>query len=589
MAIVAQYGKLNRPVAIAGAFAFVFAALVGATQAATIAVGVDVSQDRRAIDPQIYGVNFGTTAQLSDPGYTVRRWGGNSTTRYNYQVDVHNTASDYFYLNFPTLSTSPPNDSTANRFLSETLASAAEPILTIGTIGWTPLGVREKRYGFAIAKYGPQLQNGAPFDSAGGNGECNVALNATGYCVDTPGNGPHLIVGNDPADTSFVTGPDWTRQWISHLRQRHGTGANGGVRYYALDNEVMLWNSTHRDVHPQPATYDEIWQKTVAHASAIKAEEPAAQVFGPVTWGYCDLFSSAADGCLDGADRNAHGDVPFVPWYLRQVCAHQQQTGVRLVDYLDLHYYPQGEDVIDFNSSNLAVSENAATSAKRLRSLKELYDPAWIAESWFADLGDNDYNHYDKPQFIRRVKAWIAAECPGTRLAITEYNWGPDLGASGALAQAEVLAIFGREGVDLATRWVAPTPGSLAERAFRLFLDYDGNGARVVGDSVRALSANVDALGAYAVDLPGQRLMLLLFNKDTQAHTAQLSLAAPLNGAWTLYRFDAGSDVAAAASGSINGSALVLANLPPRSANLLVLPAASPGDADIFGNGFESP
>jgi hypothetical protein len=312
-------------------------------------------------------------------------------------------------------------------------------------------------------------------------------------------------------------------------------------------------------------------------------------VFGPVTWGYCDLFSSAADGCLDGADRNAHGDVPFVPWYLRQVCAHQQQTGVRLVDYLDLHYYPQGEDVIDFNSSNLAVSENAATSAKRLRSLKELYDPAWIAESWFADLGDNDYNHYDKPQFIRRVKAWIAAECPGTKLAITEYNWGPDFGASGALAQAEVLAIFGREGVDLATRWVAPTPGSLAERAFRLFLDYDGNGARVVGDSVRALSANVDALGAYAVDLPGQRLMLLLFNKDTQAHTAQLSLAAPLNGAWTLYRFDAGSDVAAAASGSINGSALALANLPPRSANLLVLPAASPGDADIFGNGFESP
>jgi hypothetical protein len=188
--------RTTRRVALAGAFAF--AALAGTTRAAIIAVGVDVSQDRRAIDPQIYGVNFGTAAQLSDPGYTVRRWGGNSTTRYNYQVDVHSTASDYYYLNFPTLETNPPNDSTANRFLSDTLASAAEPILTIGTIGWTPLGVREKRYGFAIAKYGPQLQNGAPFDSAGGNGECDVTQNATGYCVDTPGNGPHLIVGNDP-------------------------------------------------------------------------------------------------------------------------------------------------------------------------------------------------------------------------------------------------------------------------------------------------------------------------------------------------------------------------------------------------------
>ena len=121
------------------------------------------------------------------------------------------------------------------------------------------------------------------------------------------------------------------------------------------------------------------------------------------------------------------------------------------------------------------------------------------------------------------------------------------------MAQAELLAIFGREGVDLATRWVAPAPGSLAERAFRLFLDYDGNGARVIGDSVRAVSANIDALGAYAIDLPGQRLMLLLFNKDTVAHTAQISLGSASNGAWTLYRFDAGQDVSVVANGTLNG------------------------------------
>ena len=47
------------------------------------------------------------------------------------------------------------------------------------------------------------------------------------------------------------------------------------LRWYRalLDNEAMLWNSTHRDVHPQPATYDEIWQKTVDYASAIKSED----------------------------------------------------------------------------------------------------------------------------------------------------------------------------------------------------------------------------------------------------------------------------------------------------------------------------
>ncbi|MCB1636844.1 MAG: hypothetical protein KDI51_19810, partial [Xanthomonadales bacterium] len=67
--------------------------------AATVAVQVDFSADRRPIDPRIYGANFADSAQLVEPGFTVQRHGGNSTSRYNWQADVHNTASDYFYQN----------------------------------------------------------------------------------------------------------------------------------------------------------------------------------------------------------------------------------------------------------------------------------------------------------------------------------------------------------------------------------------------------------------------------------------------------------------------------------------------------------
>jgi hypothetical protein len=553
--------------------------------AATVAVSVDPALDRRPIDPHIYGANFANAAQLANPGYTVNRWGGNATTRYNWQSDVSNRGYDYVFLNVAQGNgVNLPDDSSANQFLATALGAGAQPLLTVGTIGWTPLALREKRYGFSVAKYGAQLFIACPFDCDGGRGECDSAVNLTGYCP--PRAATDLIVGNDPTDTSFASGAQWTRDWVTHLQARHGSAAGGGVRFYALDNEVMLWNSTHRDVHPDPATYDEIWQKTVAHAAAIKAEDANAKVFGPVTWGYCDLFGSAADNCLDGADRAAHGGLPFVQWYLRQVCNYQQQNGLRLVDYLDLHYYPQGADIIDFNSQNLAVSENATNSAKRLRSVKELYDPGYESESWMADLGDAPPYHYEKPQLIRRVRAWIDAECPGTRLAITEYNWGPDLGASSALAQAEVLAVFGREGVDLATRWSVPSAGSRVERAFRLFLDYDGNGSQVVGDSVRATSANVDLLGAYAVDRPGERLMLVLINKDTVTTTAQLSFATALNGAYTVYRFDAASDVAPAGNGTIAGSALTL-SLPARSASLLVLPATNAPASRLFANGFE--
>ncbi len=68
--------------------------------------------------------------------------------------------------------------------------------------------------------------------------------------------------------------PDFERQWIAHLQSMFGTAAVGGVKLYTLDNEVMLWNSTHRDVHPLPPTYDEIWNKTVAYATAIKSRMP---------------------------------------------------------------------------------------------------------------------------------------------------------------------------------------------------------------------------------------------------------------------------------------------------------------------------
>lgn len=576
------------------AFIALLVAVVYATsaQAGTITVDVDFSADRRPINPQIYGANFAADSQLSNPGFTVQRQGGNATTRYNWQVDVHNTADDYFYQNIPDGDGSNlPDNSTVNQLLATALSSGAEPILTVGTIGWTPDAVRVKKSGYSVAAYGVQTLNECTFynpnpppwcTADSGNGECDSSQNTTGFCVGD------RIVGNDPNDASFATGASYAAGWVSHLVDRHGAANNGGVRYYALDNEPMLWNSTHRDVHPQPATYDEIWQKAVDYGTAIKGVDPDAQIFGPVTWGYCDLFGSAADNCADGPDRQAHGGVAFVQWYLRQVCQYQANNGLRLVDYLDLHYYPQGTGVVDFNG-NLAFSESPEVAARRLRSLKELYDDSWVSESWIGDLGDFDSNHYDKPQLLRRARAWIDAECPGTKLALTEYNWGADQGVTGALAQAEALAIFGREGVDLATRWVAPAPGSLVERAFSLFLNYDSAGSRVEGDSTRAISADVDVLGAYAVDLPGQRSMLLLFNKATVANTAEINLDGARNGPWRLYSYSESSDVAQIDSGAINGSSLSLSNLAARSAFLLVLPPAPAAVDPLFDDGFETP
>lgn len=565
-----------------------------AAPTASLSVSVDPGAVLRPVNPEIYGVNFGDDAQHADLHYPVRRHGGNSVTRYNWQWDIHNTAYDYFWMNIPDGSSNTlPNGSTADQFVDATRQYGGAPLITISTIGWTPkasgAGDRIKLWSYSVAKYGPQdvtecsfYGNPCPFwaQTDAGNGECHNVVNNTGHCV----NG--LIVGNDPHDTSMSVTTTFAQDWIAHLISHTGaTAGNGGVKYYALDNEAMLWNSTHRDVHPTPPDYDEIWTRGRDYALAIKAADPGAKVFGPVTWGWCDLFSSAKDAatgvsCIDGPDRQAHGGIAFVEWYLKQSCDYgASHSGLKPIDYLDVHYYPQG-NVAGLSGGN--SSELPDDAARRLRSVKELYDPTWVSESWIGQSGGDN-----KPGLIPRLRASVALRCAGTKIALTEYKWGPDNGVSGALAQAEALAIFGREGLDFATRWVAPDVGSRAEMAFRMFLDYDGANSRVVGDAVSATSSNVDELGAYAVHKSNDKLFVVLINKATGPRDIALTFAQPLNGAWTLYRFDGASAFGQAASNTIAGATLTLPAVPGRSANLLVLPAPSAVSDVLFQDSFE--
>jgi len=525
-------------------------------------VSIDTHTVGNLINPLIFGVAYGDGTRNAQIGYSVRRWGGNSTTRYNWQVDVNSTASDYYFENIPNSTDRthvPPLNNSADQFISEAKNAGAHALITIPTIGWTPRSdstvVHPYTVGFSVAKYGPQQAVDNPWDLNAGNG------------IHTNGS---PITGNDPTDSSQVSDPAFEQGWIAHLQSAFGSAAGGGVRYYTLDNEVMLWNSTHRDVHPAPPDENEIWGTALSYGKAIKQQEPNARVTGPVTWGYCDLFWSAKDNCgTSNADRNlpaqsgfaAHGGLPFVAWYLQQNCANG-----RPVDYLDLHYYPQGANIA------LTNDDSPATAGLRVRSLKELYDPAWVSQSWISNLGNSTSDHLSTPGLLPRVHGWISTYCPNTKLAITEYNWGNDDTTSGAIAQAEALAIFARDGLDLATRWVAPAPQSISENAYSIFLNYDGAGSKVSGNSVAAKSSNADQVGAYAFDIPGQRTMILLTNKDVAVHDAALSFGTARNGTWKRYAFTGASNLAQIGSSSaISGTSLTVSALPPMSATLVVV------------------
>ena len=520
------------------------------------ALSIDASANRRPISSYIYGMNFADEGLADELRLPVRRWGGNSTSRYNWQNDTQNRGSDWYFENIANDNPNPsalPNGSTTDRFTEQDRRTGTRTLLTAPLIGWTPKQrVESHPYdcAFKISKYGTQ-QDSDPWDSNCGDG------------VTTSG---ALITNNDPHDTSIESTPNFIADWVRHLVSRYGTAEQGGVLFYNLDNEPMLWNDTHRDVHPQPVSYDELRDRTYAYAAAIKAVDPGAKTLGPVVWGWTAYFWSALDWASGGdwwnhpQDRLAHGNTPFIEWYLQQMRAYEQQHNVRILDYLDVHIYPQGSGI--FSSS----AGGSDVQTRRLRSTRALWDQTYTDESW---IGEPVY-------LIPRMRDWVANHYPGTSLAITEYSWGAMGSLNGALAQADVLGIFGREGLDLATLWDPPTATQPGAMAFRMYRNYDGTGSTFGDTRLQASSANQDQLAVYAADRD-QTVTLMIINKATSNLTSAVTLAGFNPGASAqVYRYSAANlnAIVREADQPVSATGFT-ATFPASSITLMAIPMGS--------------
>jgi hypothetical protein len=221
-------------------------------------------------------------------------------------------------------------------------------------------------------------------------------------------------------------------------------------------------------VHPEPLGYDELLERTIAYGSAIRREDPDAVIAGPADWGWPAYFYSGKDAVAGFGlkpDRRAHGDVPMVEWYLKKLREHEQRTGERVLDVLDLHYYSQAEGV---HSGGGVDATDAETSARRLRATRSLWDPTYVDESWI----------HDTVRLLPRMKEWVAEDYPGRGISIGEWNFGGEGHISGALATAETLGRFAQFGVRSAFYWTFPAAGSASMQAFLAYRNFDGAGGR---------------------------------------------------------------------------------------------------------------
>ena len=74
-----------------------FVCLAVRAQNPTANLTVDVNANRRAINPNVYGLAYASTAQLLDLNVPLNRYGGNNTSRYNWQINGDNRGQDWYF------------------------------------------------------------------------------------------------------------------------------------------------------------------------------------------------------------------------------------------------------------------------------------------------------------------------------------------------------------------------------------------------------------------------------------------------------------------------------------------------------------
>jgi hypothetical protein len=501
------------------------------------ALNVDAGNKTHAISPDIYGMNAFSMAKSLGKAVNlpIDRFGGDGTSLYNYKLDVTSAGSDWYYKNSVEHGGTQDNSS-FNAQVNNDKAVGARTMGTVPMMGWvakTGVGCSYPRSIY------PSQTKFDPYDAKCGNG---VYPKGTNGCTEQKGCD---ITGNDPTLIAEpIDNASWARGWITYLVGKFGNAAHGGVAVYSLDNEPAWWDGGHRDVHPNPSTYDEVTNNGIATAKAIKTADPTAGVSGPVVDFWFNYFYSKKEiesgwktapchkAGSNPTDRGAHGGVPFVEYYLQQFNAASTTYGARLLDYLDLHTYFAGS--YNGNDVGLAPAGDTEEQKVRLNSTRAFWDPTYTDKEHPQPNYPTDSNYTSScdvplqaPQLIPMAQRWVAADYPGTKIAFTEYNWGGLENVNGAVAQADVLGIFGKYGLDLATLWGPPdlikqVPGLMA---FEIYRNYDGKNSMFGDTALDSNSANQGQLSVYgAVRSKDNALTIVVINKTYGPLTATLSL-----------------------------------------------------------------
>jgi hypothetical protein len=461
--------------------------------ASNVTFAVDSTQDAHPISRFIYGMNFWDPAHRP-ANLTLSRSGGNRNTAYNWETNDSNAGSDYQNQN------------------DDFMGGGTTPNGAIA-----PMIERARNANAGILVTVPIIGHVAADHNAGGDVNQTPDYINVRFRQSVPRKNAPFTLAPDTTD-AFV----YQDEYVNFLDKTYpgAFAAPATPIFISLDNEVDLWAFTHarlrgdavNPVSSQAGTklgYAEIVQLTRDYSNAAKAVNPAAMIFGPVSYGWQGFVR-----LQDAPDAN---NRDFLNFFLQQMAQAEVTDGRRVLDVLDLHWYPEAQ------GGGVRITGDDATAAvvaARKQAPRSLWDPTYTETSWITGCCSGPI------RLLPSMKEKIAANYPNTRLAITEYNYGAGGHISGGIAQADVLGVFGRESLFAATLWPLSNANDFIYGAFDMFRNYDGANGSFGDTSIRGTNTDVVNASVYASVDSGNaaRMVVVAINKNDAAQTAGIAV-----------------------------------------------------------------
>ena len=487
-----------------------------------------------AISPYIYGLNFyfGNT----DPPRLLAfdRAGGNRWTAYNWETNASNAGSDYLYENDNYLSSSNVAGEAVRSFIAQDQGGSLASLMTV------------------------QLQGLAAGDENGPVSTANPPdMTRFKTVVDKKSTVSAAAFTTTPITTDANVFMD---EFVWALNQKlPGIFVSGATipTFVELDNEPELWNSTHLEAQgANPVTSDNYISKTITLTKALKDQFPNMLIFGPVHYGFEGIYNW--QGELSATPSGANW---FPDKYLPAIKTASTSYGKPLVDVYDFHWYSEATDGTARDTNLTGPALTAAQVQAIVQSPRSLWDTAYTENSWITTdvLGGPIY-------ILGRLQAKIAAENPGMKIAVTEYNNGGGQHIAGTIAEADNLGIFGSVGVFAASYWPLSSNEPYPLAGFRAYRGFDGGNASFGDVSLQSTSSIVQDVVVYASldsNTPG-RVVFVAINRSTASKVTAINGQA-LSGTAYLYQMTAASaqnqspvEPVAAGQMAVSGSSLTL-------------------------------